>query len=210
MALGSVRVIPQTLRATWARLVYAVRSEGGLRIGAGVLLSRGTLRVGRGVSVGAYSELTGPVVLGDGVNVARHVMLSASGGRIDVGERSTINPFVTIHGHGGVQIGSRVSIAPKVSIVAYNKRFDDPSAPIKGQGFTAAGIVIEDDVWIGTNAVILDGVRIGEGCVIAAGAVVTRDVEPGMIVAGVPAAPLRRRGASAVDPVSPDREDASS
>lgn len=210
MALGSVRVVPQTLRALWVRLVYAVRSDGGLRVGAGLLLSHGTIRVGRSVFIGDHSELTGPVTLGDGVNIAHHVMLAASGGSIEVGEHSTLNPFVTIHGHGGVRIGDRVSIAPKVSIVAYNKRFDDPTAPIKAQGFTALGIRIDDDVWIGTNAVILDGVHVGAGAVVAAGAVVTRDVEAGMIVAGVPAVPLRRRGASAVDPVSPDRGDAGS
>jgi len=210
MALGSVRVIPQTLRARWAQLVYAIHSGGGLRLGAGVLLSRGTLNVGRGVVVGAGCELTGPVTLGDGVYVAHHVMLSASGGHIEVGERTTINPFVTVHGHGGVRIGSGVSIAPKVSIVAYNKRFDDPSAPIKTQGFTAQGIAIDDDVWIGTNAVILDGVSVGAGAVVAAGAVVTRDVEPGMIVAGVPASPLRRRGSTQVDPVPAEYQGAGS
>ena len=54
-------------------------------------------------------------------------------------------------------------------------------------------IIVGNDVWIGTRSIILDGVKIGNGAVIAAGSVVTKDVEPYMIVAGVPAKPIRKR-----------------
>jgi acetyltransferase-like isoleucine patch superfamily enzyme len=59
------------------------------------------------------------------------------------------------------------------------------------QGITAAGIVIEDDVWLGAGAVITDGVRVGKGAVVAAGAVVTKDVPPHTVVGGVPARPIK-------------------
>ncbi|MGB7117605.1 MAG: acyltransferase, partial [Anaerolineales bacterium] len=77
--------------------------------------------------------------------------------------------------------------SPNTQLIAVNHVFDDPKRPFFKQGITAAGIVIEDDVWLGANAVVTDGVRIGEGAVVAAGAVVTKDVPPHTVVAGVPA-----------------------
>jgi acetyltransferase-like isoleucine patch superfamily enzyme len=65
--------------------------------------------------------------------------------------------------------------------------------PMKEQGVTQKGVVIEDDCWIAANSVILDGVRIGRGSVVAAGAVVSRDVPPFSIVAGVPARVIKNR-----------------
>lgn len=62
----------------------------------------------------------------------------------------------------------------------------------RAQGITAKGIHIEDDVWLGANAIITDGVRIGKGSVVAAGSVVTRDVPPHTVVAGVPAKPIKQ------------------
>mgnify|MGYP006290995603 FL=1 len=76
-------------------------------------------------------------------------------------------------------------------VIAVNHVFDDPDRPFVAQGITAKGIVIEDDVWIGAQAVITDGVHVGKGAVVAAGAVVTKDVAPHTVVGGVPARTLR-------------------
>jgi len=73
-----------------------------------------------------------------------------------------------------------------------NHVFDDPERPFIHQGITAQGIRIEDDVWLGTNAVITDGVQIGKGAVVAAGAVVTKNVPAHTIVAGVPAKVIKK------------------
>jgi acetyltransferase-like isoleucine patch superfamily enzyme len=162
-------------------------------LGPSVDLSRGTLVVGEGVHIGGWSEVTGPVVLGDDVHVNRHVVLSSMGGRIEVGASTTVNPFATIYGHGGVFIGSNVSIASKVTIVAANKRYEDATRTIKSQGIDARAIRIEDDVWIGANAVVLAGVTVGRGAVIGAGAVVTHDVAAHTVVAGVPARAIGAR-----------------
>jgi acetyltransferase-like isoleucine patch superfamily enzyme len=78
-----------------------------------------------------------------------------------------------------------------VQILAVNHVFDDPARPFVEQGITAEGIAIEDDVWIGAGAIVTDGVRIGQGAVVAAGAVVTEDVPPHTVVAGVPARVVR-------------------
>ena len=79
-------------------------------------------------------------------------------------------------------------------VFAVNHVFNDPTRPFVEQGITAQGIIIEDDVWIGSGAVITDGVRVGKGSVVAAGSVVTHDVAPHTIVAGVPARLVRTIG----------------
>ena len=90
---------------------------------------------------------------------------------------------------GNLTIGSRVSMGPRVTVVTSSH----PNASrIAGVAPVAKGpVVIEDDVWIGAHAVILPGVRLGRGCVIAAGAVVTKDVEPLTVVGGQPARAIR-------------------
>jgi acetyltransferase-like isoleucine patch superfamily enzyme len=79
-------------------------------------------------------------------------------------------------------------------MLAVNHVFDDPRRSFVEQGITAQGIVVEDDVWIGAGAILTDGVRIGRGAVVAAGAVVTHDVLPHTVVAGVPARVVREVG----------------
>lgn len=112
--------------------------------------------------------------------------------RIKVGRNCIIGEFSIIRGQGGVVIGDDVIIAPHVQIMAVDHVFDDPNRPILEQGLRALGIEIEDGVWIGAGAIILDGIRIGRGAVVGAGAVVTRDVAPHTVVAGVPARLIRR------------------
>jgi acetyltransferase-like isoleucine patch superfamily enzyme len=106
---------------------------------------------------------------------------------IRIGKECLVGEYSVIRGQGGVTIGDRVYTSPMTQIIAVNHVFNDPSRPFIEQGITAQGITIEDDVWIGSNAVITDGVRIGKGAVIAAGAVVTRDVAAHTVVGGVPA-----------------------
>jgi acetyltransferase-like isoleucine patch superfamily enzyme len=106
---------------------------------------------------------------------------------IKIGRNSLIGEYSVIRGQGGVTIGDRVYTSPFTQIIAVNHIFDDPKRPFVEQGITAEGIVIEDDVWLGASAVITDGVRVGQGAVVAAGAVVTKDVPPHTVVAGVPA-----------------------
>jgi acetyltransferase-like isoleucine patch superfamily enzyme len=110
---------------------------------------------------------------------------------IRIGKDSLVGEYSVIRGQGGVTIGDRVYTSPGTQIIAVNHIFNDPQRPFVEQGITAEGIVIEDDVWLGSNCVITDGVRVGKGAVVAAGAVVTKDVPPHTIVAGVPAKVLR-------------------
>jgi len=86
-----------------------------------------------------------------------------------------------------VVFGNHVLVGPYVIINSGNHRYNDSSRLIREQGHKLAPIQIEDDVWIGAHAVIMPGVRLGRGCVIAASAVVTKSVEPNTVVAGIPA-----------------------
>jgi acetyltransferase-like isoleucine patch superfamily enzyme len=103
-----------------------------------------------------------------------------------------------------LDIGDNVRVATHVVIVASNHRFDRTDMPITAQGVSARGIVIEDNVWIGAGAIVLDGVRIGYGAVIAAGAVISQDVPPNAVVAGVPGRVVRFRDRKdAIDATGP-------
>jgi acetyltransferase-like isoleucine patch superfamily enzyme len=110
---------------------------------------------------------------------------------IRIGKDSLIGEFSVIRGQGGVTIGDRVYTSPMTQLIAVDHVFDDPARPFIEQGITAQGIVVEDDVWLGSNVVVTDGVRIGKGAVVAAGAVVTRDIPPHSVAAGVPAKVIR-------------------
>lgn len=95
---------------------------------------------------------------------------------------------------GDVKIGNHVMIAPNVSIYTKTHRHDEIKTPMVLSGETPTKtVVIEDDVWIGINAVILPGIRIGKGTIVGANSVVTKDVEPYDIVGGVPAKTIRKR-----------------
>jgi maltose O-acetyltransferase len=90
-------------------------------------------------------------------------------------------------------IGSNVPIASGVRMITRKHGLADVVRPMAEKGYNNAPIVIEDDVWIGFNAVILPGVTIGESSIVGAGAVVTKDIAPYSIVGGVPARLIRKR-----------------
>lgn len=111
-------------------------------------------------------------------------------GDVIIGDDSRIGLHCTVI--GPVTIGSHVHLAQGITVTALNHNYADPHKRIDEQGISTAPITIEDDVWIGANAVILPGVTIGRHAVIAAGAVVTKDVPGGTLAAGVPAV-LKKR-----------------
>lgn len=135
----------------------------------------------------------GRIAIGKHSSLDQGVILRAYGGLIDIGEHCTVNPYCFLHGGGNLVIGNGVRIASHTVIIAANHIVSDPNQYIYKQGETRRGIVIEDDVWIGAGAKILDGVVIQRGTVVAAGAVVTKSTEPYSIVAGVPAKAVSSR-----------------
>ena len=106
-------------------------------------------------------------------------------GDVVIGDHTRIGLHNTII--GPVTIGSHVNLAQGITVTALNHNFSDARKRIDQQGVSTAAVIISDDVWIGANAVVLPGVTIGRHSVIAAGAVVTKDVPPYSVAAGVPA-----------------------
>lgn len=111
-------------------------------------------------------------------------------GDVIIGDHTRVGLHNTII--GPVTIGSHVNLAQGITVTALNHNFSDTERRIDEQGVSTKPVVIEDDIWIGANAVILPGVRIGCHSVIAAGSVVTKDVPPHSLVAGVPAKKIRQ------------------
>jgi acetyltransferase-like isoleucine patch superfamily enzyme len=151
----------------------------------------------------------GAVIIGANTHVFGQLLIFWNGGRIQIGEWSFIGKDSRIWSQTSVVIGNHVLISHLVDIhdtnghpIAWNERRLDSQMILSG-GYRlptetkSASIVIEDDVWIGFKASILKGVHIGRGAIVAAGAVVTKDVEPWSIVAGNPASVISK--ASVID-----------
>lgn len=123
--------------------------------------------------------------LGDYSVIESFACINNAVGDVMIGNHTRIGLHNTII--GPVEIGSHVNLAQGITVTALNHNFANAQKRIDEQGVSTIPVTIEDDVWIGANAVILPGVTIGNHCVVAAGAVVTKDVPPHSLVAGVPA-----------------------
>ena len=148
------------------------------------------------IDVSVFVESTGgnsQIILNDQVFLARGADLSTLGGVIEVGENSFIGPYTCVAGPGHIRIGKDCLIAAHSGIFANNHQFADPTHRIVDQGLTSKGITIEDDCWLGAGVKVLDGVTIGRGSVIGAGAVVTKDIPPFSVAVGVPAKVISHR-----------------
>ena len=133
-----------------------------------------------------FSELTGQMV--DETFNLIPPFYTAGGLEIRVGRKVFINQCCTIYDMGGVDIANLVMIGPNVNIITTGH----PLAPSQRRAYVEAKpIVIEKNVWIATGVTILGGVIVGENSVVAAGAVVTKDVPPNSFAAGVPAKVIR-------------------
>ena len=168
---------------------------GGVTVGRETWIADGATVCAGDLQPGLHrhSEPHGRVVLGDKCEIHSGAILAAYGGQLELGDNVSVNPYSVLYGHGGLSIGHNTRIAAHVSIVPANHIISRRDLPICEQGIDARGIVIEDDVWIGTGVRVLDGVRIGRGAVLAAGAVVRQDVPSYSVVGGVPARVIKSR-----------------
>ena len=128
--------------------------------------------------------------LGDYSVIESYSCINNAVGDVIIGDHTRVGLHNTII--GPVTIGHHVNLAQGITVTALNHVFSDTGKRIDEQGITTDPVVIEDDIWIGANAVILPGVKIGNHSVVAAGAVVTKDVPPHTLVAGVPAKVIKQ------------------
>jgi len=148
-------------------------------------LGRLGITMGNNVGIGAYSR------------VVVATTLDQAGEYIAIGNHVGIGEFAYLGGAGGLSIGNDCIIGQYFSCHPENHRFTDMSKPIRLQGVTRSGISIGKNCWIGSKVTVLDGVTLGNGCVVAAGAVVNKSFPDNCIIGGVPAKLLRMRGEEA-------------
>ena len=159
-------------------------------------LGTGT-RVYEGVKI--YTSKTSQVKVGKQGTLQKGAVLAASEkGQIEIGDHVYLGEYVVISSRGKIVIKDHVVIASHAFIVDFDHRFEDPNQLIDQQGYRISAVTIENDVWIGAGCKILKGVTIGEGCVVGAGSVVTKNVPPFSICVGVPARVIGQRSAARV------------
>lgn len=143
------------------------------------------VRIARHTVIRANSENS--LLIGDGSSVLEYCLLTSNEGSITIGKRSWLGAGTYVYGNGHVTIGDDVLIAAKCVINTVSHNFDDLFTPINLQGINVAPVIIENNVWIGLGVSILQGVRIGEGTIVGAGSLVTKDLPPYTIAFGTPA-----------------------
>ncbi len=135
----------------------------------------------------------GKISIAEGTEIMEGVLVLSYGGEIAIGKRCSINPYSILNGHGGLTIGDDVLIASATMIIPSNHNFQNLNTPIRLQGETKKGIVIQNNVWIAHGCSILDGVTIESGSIIAAGSVVNKNILANTIVGGIPAKLIKNR-----------------
>jgi len=182
-------VVWQVLHLRRPRLLFIsrgvrIQGSGSLALGQGVVIgpqanlecySKQGMQIGDRVTIGARADLRGSAVVREpGVGVS-------------IGAGSSIGIGCVVWGQGGVRIGADTLLGPGVVVVSENHGTEISNLPIAKQPGVRAEVVIGDGCWLGANASVLAGVQVGDGAVVAAGAVVTKDVPANAIAGGVPA-----------------------
>ena len=164
---------------------------------------RNKISMGKTITIGDNVEINGlskhGIKIGDNVSILKNTIIECTGVIRHLGESLVIgnnvgiaqNCFIQVRGK--VDIGNNVIFGPNVSIFSENHIFKNPNLPVNAQGESRKGVKIGNGVWIGTRAVILDGVTVGENSIIAAGSIVNKDVMPYSIIGGVPARLIKMR-----------------
>lgn len=136
------------------------------------------------------------IAIGADTRIAAFAVLRSVGGTgdIEIGERCYVNEFCVLYSGSGIRLGDDVLLGPGTMIVPANHRIPPRSERIREAGFESrGGVLIGSDVWIGAGCTILDGSRIGDGAVVAAGSVVTGEIPAYEIWRGIPARRVRER-----------------
>lgn len=195
----------------WMMLRGVVFSVGSIRISKSVFVGRSVkVLEKRFVSIGEKTKLHDNVyidalsqhgvILGSNVVLGRNSRIEctgsiiAIGSGIKIGDRSTFGSDCYFGAAGGIVIGEDVVAGQYIRFHAENHNYDNLELLIKDQGETHKGIKIGNNCWIGAGAIFLDGAELGDGCVVAANAVVTKGFGENSVIGGVPAKIIKNRG----------------
>lgn len=173
-------------------------------VGSSVTFSHASnIECAKGVSLGSYLTIDGlggkGVNIGSGSSIGSFSLIKVSGTLTDLGKgihigtNVGIGDFAHIGGAGGVEIGDDTIIGAYFSVHPENHNFQDKKELIRLQGVTRQGVKVGSNCWIGAKVTLLDGCKVGKGCVIAAGAVVKGVFPDNVVIGGVPARILKER-----------------
>jgi maltose O-acetyltransferase len=178
-----IAAMPTRLGVFLRRAAYRPRMASGRRFD-----------IGAGVAIHGMRNLS----LGDGTAIEDDCTLCCHNAPLTLGRSCYLNRNVRLGSAGtaSLTLGDNVMVGPNVVMDTSRHRDGRTDIPMKDQGMEYRPISIGDDVWIGANAVVICGVSIGRGCIVGAGAVVTRDLPPYSVAVGVPARVVRRRDAA--------------
>jgi len=168
----------------------ALRHPHKIRLGAGVTVDDGVLLDAKGTS-------NRGIDVGDGVFLGRGTILSCKDGDISLGDHTNLGFHCEIFSGSSVVVGRHGLFAAQAYLVGGGHEFEAAGVAVVDQPRVSRGITLGDNVWLGTGAKVLDGVRVGNDVVVGANAVVNADLPDGVVAAGVPAKVLRRRGTAA-------------
>jgi acetyltransferase-like isoleucine patch superfamily enzyme len=195
--------VPGALGLLLRKLLYPLLLGA---VGRGVVFGQGVVlrhphkvRLGDGVTVDdlvvldAKGTTNRGIDVGRGVFLGRGTILSCKDGDIALGDHSNLGFHCEVFSGSSVTVGAHALFAAQAYLVGGGHEFEGKGAAVIDQPRTSRGIVLGDNVWLGTGAKVLDGIRVGSHAVVGANAVVTADLPEGAIAAGVPARVLRVR-----------------
>jgi acetyltransferase-like isoleucine patch superfamily enzyme len=168
----------------WRFLVFRLRNPH--------VVTRGLVFLDKGVEIHARRGY-GRIILGRWLHLGVDTAIRCHEGTLSVGDKSVLGRGVSVNCYLDVEIGASALFADDIYVSDFDHKFADLTMPIKDQGISKARVRIEPDVWIGTKATVTSGVVIGQGAVVGANAVVTRDLPAYSVSVGVPARVIKDR-----------------
>ncbi|MFL6129510.1 MAG: acyltransferase [Mycobacteriales bacterium] len=168
----------------WRFLVFRLRNPH--------VVTEGFVFLGKGVELYARRGY-GRLVLGRWVHIGRGNAIRCHEGTLRIGDKCVFGKDNTVNAYLDIEFGAATIVADWVYVCDFDHNFADVTVPIKDQGIVKTPVRVGPDVWLGTKATVLRGVSIGRGCVVAANAVVNRDLPAFSVAVGVPARVVRDR-----------------
>lgn len=158
----------------------------------------GKIDLGKGASIQEHTAVeifkNGHLSIGTRTAICRgSILFVLNGAKLSIGNNSYIGEYNNIRCTGKIRIGDNVRISQLITITDGQYNFSDKNRLIGNQGYQKGKVIIGDDVWVGSNSVILPGVKIGNGVVVGAGSVITKNIPDYAVVVGNPARVIKYR-----------------